>query len=109
MKKVYVHHDEQSCIVLTKDHHNGICIQLGVYTDQMVPNVDNLLIMSRNLKVVDSTVINTSTPNFKQAISEKVKELQHKVVLIQESHKILDGVLNDYHSQNRDINEPAKQ
>ncbi len=108
-EQIYIHNDEQACIVLSKDHHNAIVVQLAVYVFTLVPNIDNQLIYSRNTKVIYEAIIATTTHNFKNAVADSIKLAQHKLSEVQQQHKVLDGVLNDYYSAYRDLNEPREQ
>jgi hypothetical protein len=107
--KVYIHNDNLACIVLSKDHHNGIVVQLAVYAESLRPNHDGELIAFTTTKVIYESIIPVSTPEFRKAVADTIKTAQFKLTEVQNQHQILDGILNDYYSQNRDLNEPAKQ
>lgn len=109
MKKVYIHNDNLACIVLSKDHHNGIVIQLAVYTEALRVGQDNELVSYISTKVIHEVVVPVTSPEFKKAVSDAIQVAQHQLVQVQQKHQILDGILNDYYSQNRELNEPTKQ
>jgi hypothetical protein len=109
MNKVYIHNDDLACIVLSKDHHNGIVVQLAVYTNSLRPDNNNELINFTSTKVIHEVIVPVNAVDFRKAVADAIQIAQHQLVQIQQKHQVLDGILNDYYSQNRELNEPAKQ
>lgn len=107
--KVYVHNDPLACIVLSKDHHNGIVVQLATYVDTLRPDNSGELISYTTTKVIYEAVIAITTHDFRKAVADSIQLAQYKLTEVQNQHQILDGILNDYYSQNRELNEPTKQ
>ena len=109
MQNIYVHKDDIAIIVLSKDHHKGIVVQLAVFVDQLAPNNQNELINHRKLSVISSTTVPVTTPSLKNVVAQEIQKAQALLADIHQSHRTLDGVLTDYKSAYKDINEPEKQ
>lgn len=101
IREVYLHKDENYAIILFRDGHKGITVQLISYMPKQAPNHENVMEeylahhveWSREIKVRLDDVLNK---NFKQDLSVAISECQHKLAVLQQNHEYIEGALKDY-------------
>jgi hypothetical protein len=107
-KQIYIYKDENNSIVLSKDHYHGVVIQVIRFVDQLVRTQDNLLICHKNHNVVHEVVIKVS-PTIREEVAAAIAKSRLVIDEIKNKDNQIDGLINDYHSMHRDLNEPEQQ
>lgn len=106
-KQILIYQDPDNEIILSKDHYHGIVVQVVRKVDQMV-NTNEGLVNQRTNQVPFSKIVKITT-TFKKDIDTAIGEAKYFISQILKQDEEINGMLNDYLSQNRDLNEPANQ
>lgn len=114
MKKiVYIENDGLNAIAICRDNYKGVVIQVVRLLDQLVKSgLDNQLSNVRTNQVVHQVVVplnqnnNSKTQDsFKTRVQTAISDCREVLTNIRNADKSIDGLLNDYHSQFKELNE----
>jgi len=112
MKKiVYINKNELNAIAICRDNYNGVAIQVIRFVDQLVPNgPDNQVVSIKNSTVLKTFMVDiVSDPtSFKSRIQQTIAQAREFLSIIEKQDKDIDGILNDYYSQFKGLNEDGK-
>ena len=113
MKKVILYMDGENEILLSKDHYHGVALQVIRYIDSMQQTPDNLLVNIKTAKVIHQKIMkipeNKDMVSFRGDIQKEIAECQAVVNNIKENDQKINGLMNDFFSAHRELNEPAEQ
>ena len=112
MNEIYVHKDENNAIVLYRDSFKAISVQLIRFTSQQVPNAEGILVAQRrsiglwrqDVPLVSEKGTKIKPEIFRQKVAETISKARIEMAKIKKNDDVIEGVLNDYHSQNKGIN-----
>lgn len=124
VKQVYIYKDQRNAIIITPDSYKGISIQVIRFVSQLKPNFSNELVETTTIIPIWSKTIPTIEPSamdqfsknpsmsikpvngdtFKRDIKTAIEESKSYLSKINSLDSMIDGSLNDYLSQNSEIN-----
>lgn len=112
MDRVYIYKDDNNAIALFRDSFKGISVQLIRFVNQMQPTGEDgeLVAHRREVGIAKYDVLSTdngvrlSPEKFKAKVSDAIAKAQQELNKVQEGDTMIDGVMNDYLSQNRKAN-----
>ena len=107
-KRVYLYKDEENEIVLTEDNFTSVVVQLVRKVNTLAPNSSGELVNIRKEWVLLQSVVNTDEENIRAKVKEKIEITFVELEKIKKKDSIVDGILNDYLSQNQKLNEEPK-
>lgn len=107
-KHVVLFKDEDNEIVLSKDYFNGVVVQVVRLVDQL-KNTSEGLVQTRAQNVIFFREAKVTSPNFKADVAAAIEQCRNHLQDIKKKDEEINGLLNDYLSQNRNLNEPAEQ
>lgn len=91
-------------IVVCKDSHNGVAVQVVMLVDKLQPTgLDNKLSNIRTRQVIKQYLV-PSGDNFKQSVNEVISQAKGFLAHIKKGEASIDGLLNDLHSANKELN-----
>lgn len=108
MKQVYVYKDPDNQIVISKDHYHGVVVQVVRLVDQLQRTASGEITQHRTANVVLSQTVKLDD-NFKVSVQKAIEVAKNFITSIIKNDESINGLLNDYKSQNRELNEPDKQ
>lgn len=106
MKQVFIYKDEDNQILIAKDGFKGVAVQVVRLVDQLRPNHENQLENFRTSHVVNQRVIPLDA-NFRANVKSAIEVAKEIVEDMKKSDQEIAGLMNDYYSSNREINEPG--
>jgi len=110
MKKiVYIERDDNYAIILSNDSMNGVAVQVVMYVNQLTPDPNGMLVNVRNTQVVDCSTISLGGDDFKERVKKQLAHSKHYLASLRKGSVEIEGVMNDYRSQFRNINEDEKE
>lgn len=97
----YLHKDDQNAIVIIREGHHALTVQLVSFIPRLAPNAENIMVhhlvnhveYSRTVPVRLDGQINNG---FKTDLSNAISVCQQKLVEIQQNNQIIEGALRDY-------------
>ena len=105
-KMVYINKNENGGIAICKDGFNGVAIQVIRFVDQLKPTgTDGELTQHKTNVVIKQILVKHTTQNFKESVEKSILEAKDFMKVIALQDKDIDGVMNDYYSQNKPLNE----
>lgn len=107
MKKIiHIYKDPDNEIVISKDHYHGVVVQVIRIVDQLQNTNEGLVSVRRNnvVKTIDVKL----SPTFKDEVSKAIEEAKKTIASIKEADERINGLLNDYLSSHKDLNEPEQ-
>ena len=112
MKETKLYDDDIIAISLFKDNHHGVVVQMYRYTEQMIPNDKGGMqtkrnkspLFTENVGLTKDKVLK-SADAFKADVQLAIDKMYKEHQKIQTQDNTIDGVLNDYRSQNRKLND----
>ena len=107
-KQVNLYKDENNAIILSKDHYHGVVMQVIRFVDQLRIGADNQLVHHKNHNVVNEIIIKVG-PTMRDDVAAAFAKSKTFIDEIKTKDNLIDGLLNDYHSSHRDLNEPEQQ
>lgn len=107
MKKVIVYKDNDNEIIVSKDYHHGVVVQVIRYIDALQQTNEGTLTNIVKPQVMFSKQIGIS--QMREEISKVIAEAQAVINDLKEKDQKIYGLLNDLFSAHRDLNEPAEQ
>jgi hypothetical protein len=100
---LYLHKDEKNALMILRDSHEYLIVQLVSYVSKMLPNCDNQLeehnsmqVESTELIVVRNKQTKELNPSLKQELAMAISKCQQQLVMIQQNHECIEGALRDY-------------
>jgi hypothetical protein len=112
---VWISKDESHGILLAKDNHNGIVIQVIAFIKQSIPSQDN----KGKYETVKSPQVIGSYPvkydhnmdklTFDESLKTNLSNAKSYLLQIKKRHQDIDGIMNDYYSQNRVLNNEGEE
>ena len=93
---------------MSKDNYKGVAIQVCRKIEQLKPDANNVMTTFRNFQTLKQTVIAYS-PNMKDDVAKALVDAKEFLAQVRSQEKEIDGLLNDYLSQNVKINEPEQK
>lgn len=113
MKKiVYIERDDYNAIVISRDHYHGVAIQVIRFVDQLSPiGPNNELSNIKNQRVVHQILvkIEPGKDTFKDEVYKAVMLAKEKLAEIKIQDRLISGVLNDYSSIRKDLNQDEQR
>lgn len=107
-KQIILYKDENNSIILSKDHYHGVVVQVIRYVDQLIRTPENLLAHHKTHNVIQETIIKVS-PSMREDVAAAFAKGKLLIDEIKKHDDQIDGLLNDYNSAHRDLNEPDSQ
>ena len=108
MKKIIVIHDDvDNSIILCKDHYHGIVVQVLRKVDQLVPTFDGVENI-RKVNVVHQEIVKVSS-DFRAGVDKAIVGAKAFLEHVLKQDAEINGLLNDYLSSHKDLNESADQ
>ena len=124
LKEVYIKKDERNAILICPDNYKGLVVQVIRFSTQLKPNHANELIEHRiryalwtktiptmSDDMVQQLEVNPLAPlkpkdgnKFKSDINRIVEEAKSYLSKVETLDTMIDGSMNDYLSQNQDLN-----
>jgi hypothetical protein len=107
---VFISKDENNAIAICKDNYNGVAVQVIRFVDQLKPsgNIYSELVNIRSQQVINQIIVNVNSESkstFKERVNNAVSESKEFLAKIKEQDSKIDGVMKDYLSQFRGLNE----
>jgi len=106
--QVYLYKDENKSIVLSKDHYHGVVVQVVRFVDQLQPGSNGELYNVKTNNVVFQVLV-PITEDFRKLTAEAIKKCEAYIKDMTDKENVINGLLNDYYSSHKDLNEPGQQ
>lgn len=114
MKKiVYIEKDEHNAIAICKDGFQGVVVQLIRFVDQLKPaGLEQEITKIRTKQVIGQWQVEVKNlqdgslnEDFRKHVDDAINQAKNKLASIHNQDKKISGLLDNYFSQNRSINE----
>jgi hypothetical protein len=106
--QIYLYKDDNKAIVLSKDHYHGVVVQVVRFIDQLQPGPNGELYNVKTNSVVFQVLV-PITELFRNQTAEAIKKCEVYLQDMTAKDNEIDGLLNDYYSAHKDLNEPGQQ
>lgn len=106
-KQIFLLKDENNAIVLSKDNFNGVVIQVVRFVDQAFQHEGQMLVHKTN-QVVFQLVVAVGSA-MRDEVAKAILESKKFLADIKSKDDQIDGLINDYLSSHRELNEPDQQ
>lgn len=110
-KPVYIEKDDVCGIVVCKDNYNGVVIQAVRFVDKLIPSgPDNSLTNIKTTCVIKQVEVKVvGDEDFKPRVSKAIAMVREFLAKVRKQDQDIDGLLNDYRSQHKDLNQDDKE
>ena len=100
-------------ILLAKDNHKGISIQVSMLMDKFIPNLKGEMVRHKTQLVVGNNYIAIEVDKkinekFEQHLIEGIKSARILVAKFQSQNKNIDTILETYRKNNEKLNDQQK-
>lgn len=106
-KQIFLFKDENNAIVLSKDHYNGVVVQVIRFVDQAFEHEGQLLHHKTN-QVTNQIIVKVSS-TMRDEVAKAIVASKQFLADIKLKDDQIDGLINDYLSSHRELNEPDQQ